>query len=105
MDILAVLFIIVLLVPAFILIARMKRELGGHHGEKEWMRVQQQRNAVMRRRNDERREKVWSAIDSAHHKFREREELDVGGTPIPTAPQDPHSLAALPNKTGESTRP
>lgn len=103
MDVTSLLFILVLLVPALLLIAQMQREIGGQHGESERSRVQRQRDAVIRRRFDERRSKVWSAIDYAYLHFREREQVDVSPVPLLTTKDDARALTASPDGLNEIT--
>jgi hypothetical protein len=95
MDFLTISFIIVLVVPAILLVARMRQDIGRQHAEGERMRVQRQRNAVMRRRLDERRSKVWSEIDSAHLKFREREQIIAHDPPSTTPKEIAHNSVHL----------
>ncbi len=108
MDFALVLFVLMLAVPALILIAMARHDISAARGSDERSRVQQQRAAVItRRRFDQRRRRVWSAIDAAYQHFCECEQLallpvEASATPLVSAPShavseesDDFSLAAI----------
>lgn len=94
------LFVLALVVPALLLIALMSRtgKDAARSNMSERSRVQMQREQNIRRRFDERRRRVWSAIESAYMDFTNHEQIaEQAAARSDSAPLPKHHTNAAPD--------
>lgn len=83
MDILTILFIIMLIVPAILLVAQISGEFKERRGGGDRIRVQQRAAAIRRQRIEQRRHEVESQVDKSSPQFHESKQPHLSRAAVP----------------------